>query len=179
MSDTRLVRERGKRAVIGLMATCMAPMLLLLQVSSSKEIIRKDVLRWAEILGYQGLAEPWSLLVLLARYPEFRSLFYYRLSRGSLVPRVLSQLVKLIYRECPTLSISARDAIGPGLFIQHGFSTVVAAQSIGSKCLISHQATVGYTTDPVGPRLGNNVVVSAGARVLGAVRVTACAWTRP
>src|SRR5205807_2176230 len=112
---------------------------VLYELSASKHIIRQDVLRWATVLEWRTSSVSSTLLLLLAAYPEFRNLFYYRVSSERLSLKMLAQPFKLIYRESSTLSISARDSIGPGLFIQHGFSTVVAAESIGANCLIRQQ----------------------------------------
>ena len=61
----------------------------------------------------------------------------------------------------------ACQKIGPRLFIQHGFSTYIAARSIGSDCWINQQVTIGYTFDPDPPVIGNGVRISAGAKVVG------------
>ncbi|MBA3942960.1 MAG: hypothetical protein H0X37_00190 [Herpetosiphonaceae bacterium] len=62
------------------------------------------------------------------------------------------------------------STIGPGLFIQHGFSTIIAAKSIGENCWINQQVTIGYSRDEC-PTIGNNVVITAGAKVLGNISI--------
>jgi serine O-acetyltransferase len=171
MSEACQRSEPAKRVVLGVAAACMAPMLLLYGLSGCKDIIRGDVARWAEVLEWRTSSFNARLLGLLAAYPEFRNLFYYRVSSERLSLKVLAQLFNVIFRDSSTLSLSARHSIGPGLFIEHGFSTVVAADSIGANCLIRQQVTIGYTTRSDCPRLGNHVVVGAGAKVLGAVHV--------
>jgi len=95
---------------------------------------------------------------------EFRTLVHFRL-RNSPLP--LRLVLRLLYRPEPTLTLDA-DSIGPGLFIQHGFATIVVAESIGSHCWINQQVTVGY--DAKGkPTLGDSVRIGAGAVVLGPV----------
>lgn len=95
---------------------------------------------------------------------EFRTLVHYRLRSAPLPLRVL---LRVLYRPEPTLTLDA-DSIGPGLFIQHGFATIVVAESIGSHCWINQQVTIGY--DAKGkPTLGDSVRVGAGAIVLGPV----------
>lgn len=56
--------------------------------------------------------------------------------------------------------------IGGGLYIQHGFSTIVAAKKIGENCRIFQQVTIGFkgTGQPV---LEDNVSVTCGAKILG------------
>lgn len=63
------------------------------------------------------------------------------------------------------------DAVGPGLFVQHGFATIVSARRIGARCWINQQVTIGYTSDTDCPTIGDDVRISAGAQVLGDVTV--------
>ena len=62
-------------------------------------------------------------------------------------------------------------AIGPRLFIQHGFATNISAKRIGSDCWINQQVTIGYTFDSEPPVIGNGVRISAGAKVLGQIEI--------
>jgi serine O-acetyltransferase len=95
---------------------------------------------------------------------EFRTLVHHRLRSA---PLPLRLLLRVLYRPEPTLTLDA-DSIGPGLFIQHGFATIVVAESIGSHCWINQQVTIGY--DAKGkPTLGDYVRVGAGAIVLGPI----------
>lgn len=71
----------------------------------------------------------------------------------------------------PNLFINTKN-IGPGLFIQHGFSTMISASKIGKNCRINQQVTIGYShkkTDS--PIIGDNVLIGAGAKVIGAVTI--------
>ena len=61
--------------------------------------------------------------------------------------------------------------IGGGLFIQHGFSTYIAAESIGENCWINQQVTVGYRDNTRPPIIGNNVTITCGAKVLGPITI--------
>jgi len=63
------------------------------------------------------------------------------------------------------------DNIGKGLFIQHGFATIIAAKSIGENCWINQQVTIGYSNDTDMPTLGNGVTINAGAKVIGNVTI--------
>ena len=130
-------------------------------------MIAADVERWLQVTGAdcpRGLALPF----LLGRYREFRTLYYYRLQHGNLVGAVLGRLLSICYRGETTLHLVCSD-IGPGLFIQHGFSTIVAAASVGANCWVNQQVTIGFDRPDSRPVLGDNVAVHAGAKVLGAV----------
>jgi serine O-acetyltransferase len=69
-----------------------------------------------------------------------------------------------------TLYIYTRD-IGSGLFIHHGFATIISAKKIGRNCWINQQVTIGFSNDTDCPTLGDNVIVYAGAKILGNVRI--------
>ena len=61
--------------------------------------------------------------------------------------------------------------IGGGLYIQHGFATMIAAKSIGENCWINQQVTIGYNDHGDPPVIGNNVMITCGAKVLGNITV--------
>lgn len=65
--------------------------------------------------------------------------------------------------------------IGKGLFIDHGMGVVIGETSeIGDNVTIYHGVTLGGTGKEKGkrhPTVGNNVVIGAGAKVLGAITI--------
>ena len=65
--------------------------------------------------------------------------------------------------------------IGKGLFIDHGSGVIIGETTIiGDNCTLYHGVTLGGTGKEQGkrhPTLGNNVMVSAGAKVLGSFKV--------
>ena len=63
------------------------------------------------------------------------------------------------------------ETIGEGLFIQHGFATVIAARSIGRNCWINQQVTIGFSNKDDCPVLEDNVTINAGAKVIGGIKV--------
>ncbi|HQO47908.1 MAG TPA: serine acetyltransferase, partial [Paludibacteraceae bacterium] len=69
-----------------------------------------------------------------------------------------------------TLFIYTKD-IGPGLYIQHGFATIISAKSIGKDCWINQQVTIGYSNATDCPVLGDNVTIPAGAKIIGKVHI--------
>lgn len=125
--------------------------------------IRDDVRFWCKCYGiscnlYIGL------VYFLTYYPEFRNVMYKRLP--------FSMIHRLLAPTLPSLYITtSRDKIGKGLFIQHGFATIISAESIGNYCWINQQVTIGYTANPIPPTIGNNVRIHAGALVLGPILV--------
>ncbi|MEH2420623.1 MAG: serine acetyltransferase [Nostoc sp.] len=145
-----------------------APMLILFFVSTSKEVIILDVRRWIKIVEMIDNSDLVNLLHLLDEYPEFRNIYYYRIKKGNFIGFLLMQIIKLFYKECPSLFLNSNH-IGSGLFIQHGFSTMVSAESIGDNCWINQQVTIGYNSQKERPTIGNNVTINAGSKVIGKV----------
>jgi serine O-acetyltransferase len=100
---------------------------------------------------------------LMTFLPEFRKVYYLRTGR-------LGRVFTIFCRPLATLAISA-GRVGPGLFIQHGFGTWIAAEEIGDNCWINQQVTIGFAGDAGRPTIGNNVTISVGAKILGKVRL--------
>lgn len=75
------------------------------------------------------------------------------------------------------LEVPARLPIGPGIVIPHPQGIVLGASSIGSNATIFHQVTLGgmvadFVYDPnKRPKVGNNVTISVGAKVLGPIEL--------
>jgi len=63
------------------------------------------------------------------------------------------------------------DIIGPGFFIQHGFSTIIGAKSIGSNCSINQQVTIGFKNEFDCPTIEDNVTITAGVIIVGNARI--------
>lgn len=129
-----------------------------------EEKFQMDLARWRKIFHMKG-----SDLTVLARLmwekKEFRNLFLYRCR----FRRLYRTWVSLWYRPLATLYLESGE-IGGGLFIQHGFATMVAAKSIGENCWINQQVTVGHTQKGC-PVIGDNVTITCGAKVLGDITV--------
>jgi serine O-acetyltransferase len=73
------------------------------------------------------------------------------------------------------IEIHPAAKIGRGLFIDHGMGVVIGETAeIGDSCTIYHGVTLGGNGKEKGkrhPTLGNNVVIGAGAKVLGSFRI--------
>ena len=81
--------------------------------------------------------------------------------------RALSQIVRF----CTGVEIHPAAKIGRGVLIDHGSGVVIGETAeVGDNCTIYQGATLGGTGKHAGkrhPTLGNNVMVGAGAKVLG------------
>lgn len=84
-----------------------------------------------------------------------------------LAARAISQAAKF----ATGIEIHPGATIGKGLFIDHGCGVVIGETAeIGDNCTIYQGVTLGGTGKDIGkrhPTLGNNVLVGAGAKVLG------------
>jgi serine O-acetyltransferase len=104
-------------------------------------------------------------LLRCAQVAHFRG--FYRLAK------LLSFLNFILFN----LEVPARLQIGPGIVIPHPQGIVLGACSIGSNATIFHQVTLGgkvadFVYDPnKRPRVGNNVTISVGAKVLGSLEL--------
>jgi len=120
-----------------------------------------------------------STLEILLCYPGFHALVMHRIShclwqlRVPLLPRLLSQVGRLF----TGIEIHPGARIGRGVFIDHGMGVVIGETAvIGDHCLLYQGVTLGGTGKQHGkrhPTLKENVVVGAGAKVLGAITVGA------
>lgn len=134
-------------------------------LNTQNQAIHMDIERWKSILHLSG-SEKQVLKLLLSNYKEFRNLFIFRNTDRLF----LCRMTRLMYRPLDSLYIMT-NKIGGGLFIQHGFSTYIAAESIGENCWINQQVTIGYRDNTSAPVIGNNVTITCGAKVLGPITV--------
>ncbi|SDG62613.1 serine O-acetyltransferase [Prevotella communis] len=127
---------------------------------SKNTILWDDAKFWMKCFGKEwgGVL---SIFKLLIDHREFRSLFYYRIR--------IAKLFSFLAPGQTNLYICTPN-IGKGLFIHHGFSTVISAKSIGEYCWINQQVTIGHTVQG-SPVIGNNVLIAAGAIVVGGITV--------
>jgi serine O-acetyltransferase len=145
----------------------LVPHILFLLCGKNKEMLTLDLERWS-ILNLKKKPDTardriYSFVKLMTFYPEYRNLFYYRINW-------VKRILYIFCRPMPTLYILTEE-IGPGLFIQHGFSTMISAKKIGKNCWINQQVTIGYSNDTDCPTIGDDVFIFAGAKVIGNVSV--------
>jgi len=141
------------------------------QLSDQREIIDADAQRWAEILWVPEDDRRRMLARLLFAFPEFRCVFYHRLASGNSTGALAARLARHLWRGVAGVDLGDTP-IGPGLFISHGQSTILSAESIGANLQVHQGVTVGWDyRSPGRPVIGNDVFIGAGAKILGAVRV--------
>ncbi len=118
-----------------------------------------------------------SVLEILVCYPGFHAILAHRLAhklyrwRVPLAPRLISQVSRLF----TGIEIHPGAAIGRRFFIDHGMGVVIGETAeLGDDVLLYQGVTLGGTGNEKGkrhPTLGSHVVVGAGAKVLGNIRI--------
>ena len=87
--------------------------------------------------------------------------------------RFLGRLISVISRFLTGIEIHPGAVIGSGFFIDHGFGVVIGETTkIGCNVTLYQGVTLGGTAQKPGkrhPTLGNDVIVGAGAKVLGPI----------
>lgn len=86
------------------------------------------------------------------------------------LPKIIYYIIFLIYNS----SIPFKAAIGKGTIFGYGGMGVVIHEcsSIGANCLIAQQVTVGGRSGYKDvPSIGDNVIIGAGAKILGPIRI--------
>jgi serine O-acetyltransferase len=118
-----------------------------------------------------------STLEVVLCYPGFHALFFHRLAHRLWRHGWLTcgRLMSHLGRFSTGIEIHPGAHIGPGLFIDHGMGVVIGETTeIGENCTLYQGVTLGGTSlkkEKRHPTLGNHIVVGAGAKILGAIRV--------
>lgn len=127
----------------------------------------------------------WAVVFL---YPSFQVMLAYRFSHNiwnfglKFIARLIMQLARIL----TGIEIHPAAKIGAGFFIDHGMGTVIGQTAeIGRDVTLYHDVTLGGVMPAVDtdkqraskrhPTLGDNVIVGAGAQILGPITVHRCA----
>ncbi len=120
---------------------------------------------------------PFGFIEVIFLYSGFHAVFIHRVNhllyrlKIPILPRFLSQLARFF----TGIEIHPGAKLGPGFFIDHGMGVVIGETTETGKDTTLYQGvTLGGTGRERGkrhPTLGDNVVVGAGAKVLGNIRL--------
>ncbi|BBX62320.1 serine O-acetyltransferase [Mycobacterium saskatchewanense] len=134
--------------------------------------IRRDIRAAKE----RDPAVPSTLQVVFA-YPGVHAIWGHRVThwlwnRGArLVARTLGELTRAL----TGVDIHPGAVLGPGLFIDHATGVVIGETAeVGEDVTIYHGVTLGGSGKETGkrhPTIGDRVIVGAGAKVLGAIKI--------
>ena len=135
--------------------------------------------RLTELLGAYQARDPAarSKLEIFLLYPGVHAIIYHRIAHFfhrhhmPFIARCVSQW----NRFWTGVEIHPGAKIGRRLVIDHGMGIVIGETAeVGDDCLIYHGVTLGGTGKDQGkrhPTIGNNVLISTGAKVLGPFKV--------
>jgi serine O-acetyltransferase len=118
-----------------------------------------------------------SVIEVLLCYPGVHAIVSHRIAHWFynhklfLIARIISQITRFF----TGIEIHPGAKIGEGLFIDHGMGVIIGETTeIGDNVTLYQGVTLGGTGKDKGkrhPTIGNNVIISAGAKVLGGFTV--------
>ena len=115
-----------------------------------------------------------NIFEVILLYPGFHALFFHRIAhffyniKLFFIARLISQLTRFF----TGIEIHPGATIGKRLMIDHGMGIVIG--ETGNDCVIYHQVTLGGTGKEKlkrHPTIGNNVLIGAGAKLLGPINI--------
>lgn len=112
-------------------------------------------------------------------YPGLHAVLWHRFSHVLWNRRLkwLARFISTLARFFTGIEIHPAARIGRRFFIDHGMGVVIGETAeVGDNCTLYHAVTLGGTSWEKGkrhPTLGNDVVVGAGAKVLGPITIGA------
>ena len=125
-----------------------------------------------------------SKLSVILTYPGAKAVFFHKIAnffaiaKFNLIARIISQFSRFL----TGIEIHPKANIGNNLFIDHGMGVVIGETSdIGNNVTIYHNVTLGGISPSINsadqrntkrhPTLMDNVVVGAGAQILGPITI--------
>ena len=118
-----------------------------------------------------------STLEVVLTYPGFHARELHRISHSlhrAGVP-ILPRLISFFSRFLTGVEIHPGAQIGESFFIDHGMGVVIGETAeIGDNCHLTQGVTLGGTSnrhEKRHPTLGNNIVIGAGAKLLGSIKI--------
>jgi len=118
-----------------------------------------------------------SALEVILCYSGFHALLMYRLNNWlwRKKMRLLARFISQFARFLTGIEIHPGATIGRNLFIDHGMGVVIGETTkIGDNVTLYHDVTLGGVSSKPGirhPQLGDDIIVGAGAQVLGPINV--------
>ena len=118
-----------------------------------------------------------NIFEVIILYPGFHILIFHRLAHFLYKHKLLfiARFISQLGRFFTGIEIHPGAKIGRRLFIDHGMGIVIGeTATIGNDCVIYHNSTLGGTGKDKNkrhPDIGNNVIVGAGSKILGAIKI--------
>jgi serine O-acetyltransferase len=118
-----------------------------------------------------------SYLEILLTYPGVHAVFFYRIAhvfakvKIPIIPRLISHIARFL----TGIEIHPTAKIGKNFFIDHGMGVVIGGTTIiGNNVTIYQGVTLGgrnYRPIKRHPTIGDNVIIGAGAKILGNIKI--------
>jgi len=118
-----------------------------------------------------------SVLEVILTYPGLHAVWMHRIAHWFYKRKFffIARLISQINRFLTGIEIHPGAVIGRGLFIDHGMGVVIGETTvIGDNVTLYQGVTLGGTGKEKGkrhPTIGNNVVISTGAKILGNITI--------
>lgn len=136
------------------------------------EYLTQDFSRWFKRLRILDLQVEQAFQRCFETRQEFRSLMNYRIStfaEHNISSHLNSIVAGKIHAYVPALYLSCKD-IGPGFYIEHGFSSIIFAKKIGENFHLNQCVTVGAGAGGI-PEIGDDVSIHCNSVVIGGIHV--------
>lgn len=141
------------------------PHLVCYLCSHKRNVIDEDIAAWSlyrACLIRKGALN--RLIWLLVKQQDFRTQFYLRIGKSR-------SFLKLLLPDIKCYSFEGCE-IGGGWVLMHGFGVVINGRAkIGRNCIMYQGVTVGTINMKTFPVIGDDVLIGAGAKILGNVKV--------
>ncbi|WP_019500496.1 serine O-acetyltransferase [Pseudanabaena sp. PCC 6802] len=177
MNDTQSPPESAPNKPTVLLSGGLGSLAISLRTVIARAI-EIPVADWKAIYERDPSARNW--LEVLFCYPGWQALCCHRVAHWlhnlniPFLPRFLSHLSRLV----TGIEIHPGAKIGKGVFIDHGMGVVIGeTAAIGDNVIIYQGVTLGGTGKETGkrhPTVGSNVMIGAGAKLLGNIQIGDC-----
>lgn len=132
---------------------------------NNKTKLKMDINRfWLHLRGKKPKCHIAAFYYLMCGIREFRNVFYMRLGYPSM-------LISWLMPEMVEFSFATPSRyVGGGVFVQHGWTCVVDAETVGENLWINQNVTIGHQGKGH-PTIGDNVRIGSGAVLLGDIKI--------
>lgn len=127
-----------------------------------KPLIKADFDAWYNRHKLFGKSKSSAFFDLMNRFPEYRTVFYLRL------PYIFRNILR-VFMPQRDIVFSISELRG-GVLVEHGWSSIVCAKTVGKNFMFHQNCTVGYNHGGK-PTIGDNVCVYAGAVIAGDIKI--------
>ncbi len=134
--------------------------------------LTEDFDRVYQHTSYRG---HWRKVAHTLTSASFQAVWGYRINHWLVenhIP-ILGEIIQRFIEVWTGVSIPADTKIGPGLMVLHFGGIVINSSAvIGRQCTLHHGATIGNrVSGGPSPRVGDRVMIGAGAKVLGGITI--------